>query len=209
MTPASLFVARFVANHTHKFFKEQTETRGEQTAFAEEAIGGLKTVQAFAHEDENAAKFDEINARLERATMNATFYSSLTNPSTRFINNLVYALVALLGAFDVIGGAFTVLGSKAMGADVVYALDTAEIGPLSTEASVAFVWNDRVSLDTERTELETRWRATLSSPVSAAFRGEVDDIIPVDEMRQRVISSLYMLADKGVEFVKRHAILPL
>ena len=81
VTPASLFVARFVANHTHQFFKEQTEVRGEQTAFAEEAIGGLKTVQAFAHEDENVAKFNEINDRLERATMKATFYSSLTNPS--------------------------------------------------------------------------------------------------------------------------------
>ena len=109
VTPVSLLVARFVATHTHKFFKEQTATRGEQTAFAEEAIAGLKTTQAFAHEDENQQKFDEINGRLEKATLKATFYSSLTNPSTRFINNLVYALVALLGAFAVInGGGFTV-----------------------------------------------------------------------------------------------------
>ena len=110
VTPASLLVARFVATHTHKFFKEQTATRGEQTGFAEEAIAGLKTTQAFAHEDENQEKFDEINARLEKATLKATFYSSLTNPSTRFINNLVYALVALLGAFDVIGGRVFALG---------------------------------------------------------------------------------------------------
>jgi len=110
VTPASLFVARFVATHTHKFFKEQTATRGEQTAFTEEAIGGLKTTQAFAHEDENQAKFDEINGRLEKATLKATFYSSLTNPSTRFINNLVYALVALLGALDVINGRAFALG---------------------------------------------------------------------------------------------------
>ncbi len=109
VTPASLLVARFVANHTHKFFKEQTATRGEQTAFTEEAIGGLKTIKAFAHEDENEEKFDEINARLEKASLNATFYSSLVNPSTRFINNLVYALVALIGAFDALaGGGFTV-----------------------------------------------------------------------------------------------------
>ncbi len=110
VTPASLLVARFVATHTHQFFKEQTQTRGEQTAFTEEAIGGLKTTQAFSHEDENQAKFDEMNARLEKASLNATFYSSLVNPSTRFINNLVYALVALVGAFDVINGRVFALG---------------------------------------------------------------------------------------------------
>lgn len=99
VTPASLFVARFVATHTHQFFKEQTETRGEQTAFTEEAIGGLKTTQAFAHERANEEKFNEINGRLEKASLKAIFFSSLTNPSTRFINNLVYALVALIGAF--------------------------------------------------------------------------------------------------------------
>lgn len=115
VSPLSLIVARFVASHTHKYFQEQTKTRGMQTAFMEEAVGGLKTVQAFGHEDENQEKFEELNAKLEKATMNATFYSSLTNPSTRFINNLIYALVALVGAFDVVlgrtfrlGGVFTV-----------------------------------------------------------------------------------------------------
>jgi len=145
VTPASLFVARFVANHTHKFFKEQTETRGEQTAFAEEAISGLKTVQAFAHEDENAAKFDEINARLEKATMNATFYSSLTNPSTRFINNLVYALVALLGALDVIGGVFTVGGlTKFLSYANQYTKPFNEISGVITELKSAFVCAARI-----------------------------------------------------------------
>jgi ATP-binding cassette subfamily B protein len=134
-----------VANHTHKFFKEQTQTRGEQTAFAEEAIGGLKTVQAFAHEDENAEKFDEINARLEKATMNATFYSSLTNPSTRFINNLVYALVALLGAFDVIGGAFTVGGlTKFLSYANQYTKPFNEISGVITELKSAFVCAARI-----------------------------------------------------------------
>ncbi len=108
VSPASLFVAKFVATRTYKYFKEQAISRGEQTAFAEEAIAGLKTVQAFSHEDENAERFDELNARLEKATMNATFFSSLTNPSTRCINNLIYALVALLGALACIRGGFTV-----------------------------------------------------------------------------------------------------
>ncbi len=110
VTPVSLLVARFVATHTHKFFKQQTETRGAQTAFTEEAVGGLKTTKAFSHEEENQAKFNQLNERLEKASLNATFYSSLVNPSTRFINNLVYALVALVGAYDVINGRVFTLG---------------------------------------------------------------------------------------------------
>lgn len=145
VTPVSLFVARFVANHTHKFFTEQTATRGEQTAFAEEAIGGLKTAKAFGHEDEHARKFDEINGRLEKATMNATFYSSLTNPSTRFINNLVYALVALLGAFDVVGGVFTVGGlTKFLSYANQYTKPFNEISGVITELKSAFVCAARI-----------------------------------------------------------------
>lgn len=145
VTPLSLFVARFVANHTHKFFKEQTATRGEQTAFVEEAIGGLKTMKAFAREDENAEKFDEINRRLEKASMQATFYSSLTNPSTRFINNLVYALVALLGALDVASGAFTVGGlTKFLSYANQYTKPFNEISGVITELKSAFVCAARI-----------------------------------------------------------------
>ncbi len=110
VTPVSLLVARFVATHTHKFFKEQTQTRGAQTAFTEEAIGGLKTTKAFAHERANEETFNRLNEKQEKASLKATFYSSLVNPSTRFINNLVYALVALVGAFDVINGRVFKLG---------------------------------------------------------------------------------------------------
>ena len=110
ISPASLFVARFVSTHTHKFFKEQTSTRGEQTAFVEEAVSGVKTTKAFSREKENEDTFNEINARLEKASLKATFYSSMTNPSTRFINNLIYAAVALVGALDVASGVFTVGG---------------------------------------------------------------------------------------------------
>ena len=144
-TPASLFVARFVATHTHKFFKEQTQTRGEQTAFTEETIGGLKTVKAFGHEEENNAKFEEINRRLEKASLNATFYSSLTNPSTRFINNLVYALVALIGAFSVIGGGFTVGGlTKFLSYANQYTKPFNEISGVITELKSAFVCASRI-----------------------------------------------------------------
>ena len=165
VTPASLFVARFVAKHTHKFFKEQTETRGEQTAFAEEAISGLKTTQAFAHEDENAEKFDEINARLEKAAMNATFYSSITNPSTRFINNLVYALVAVLGALDVVSGAFTVGGlTKFLSYANQYTKPFNEISGVITELKSAFVCATRIfDLIDEREEVSDAGNAVLDN----------------------------------------------
>ncbi len=111
VTPLSLFVAKYISSHTYVFFRKQSETRGEQTAFTEEMISGLKTVQAFSQEKENEKKFDEINARLEKCSLDASFYSSLTNPATRFVNNLVYALVALIGALYIASGsgaAFTV-----------------------------------------------------------------------------------------------------
>ena len=144
-SPISLFVARFVATHTHKFFKEQTATRGEQTAFMEEAVGGLKTTKAFGHEEENEEKFNEINARLEKATMNATFYSSLTNPSTRFINNLIYAAVALVGALDVSRGAFTVGGlTKFLSYANQYTKPFNEISGVITELKGAFTCAGRI-----------------------------------------------------------------
>lgn len=139
LTPLSFLIARFVATHTHKFFVEQTKTRGEQTAFVEEAIAGLKTTQAFAREDENELKFNEINDRLEKAAMNATFYSSLTNPSTRFVNNLVYAAVALIGALNVAGGGFTVGGlMKFLSYANQYTKPFNEISGVITELKSAF-----------------------------------------------------------------------
>ncbi len=98
VTPLSLFVAAFIAKKTHSLFKKQSETRAEQTSLIDEMIGEHKTVTAFSHEDEAIAQFEEINARLQKCSQKAVFYSSLTNPSTRFVNNLVYAGVALVGA---------------------------------------------------------------------------------------------------------------
>lgn len=98
VTPLSLFVAAFIAKRTHSLFKKQSETRAEQTALIDEMIGEHKTVVAFSHEDEACGQFDEINERLGKCSLKALFYSSLTNPCTRFVNNLVYAGVALTGA---------------------------------------------------------------------------------------------------------------
>ena len=107
MTPLSLFVAKFISTHTHDMFRLQSETRGQQTAFIDEMVNNQKVVQAFCHEDENMTAFDEINARLSKYSLRATFFSSLTNPGTRFVNNTVYAAVALVGAFAAINGSIT------------------------------------------------------------------------------------------------------
>ena len=110
LTPISLFVASFIAKKTYSMFQLQSKTRGEQTALIEEMIGNQKVVQAFNHEDEALEEFDEINNRLQKYSLRATFFSSLVNPSTRFVNSLVYAAVGITGALAVIlkGGAFTV-----------------------------------------------------------------------------------------------------
>lgn len=107
LTPLSLFVARFISKKTHSMFKLQSETRGEQTAFVDEMIGNQKIVKAFGREDENLIRFDEINSRLEKFSLKATFFSSLTNPCTRFVNSVVYAFVAFTGALAVSDTAFT------------------------------------------------------------------------------------------------------
>lgn len=108
VTPLSLFVAAFIAKKTHAMFKKQSETRAEQTAMIDEYVGNHKVVLAFGREDESQAAFDEINERLGKCALRATFFSSLTNPCTRFVNNLVYAGVALTGAMICIGGGFTI-----------------------------------------------------------------------------------------------------
>lgn len=108
ITPVSLFVASFIAKKTFSMFKLQSETRGEQTALINEMIGNQKVVQAFNREDETLEKFDEINGRLEKCSLRAIFFSSLTNPCTRFVNSLVYTGVGLTGAFAVLRGGLSV-----------------------------------------------------------------------------------------------------
>lgn len=105
ITPLSLFLAKFISSRTYSMFKKQAEARADQTAFIDETIGNLKVVKAFSHEQENEETFDEINERLKLCSLRAIFFSSTTNPTTRFVNSLVYALVALVGAFTVIGTA--------------------------------------------------------------------------------------------------------
>ena len=108
LTPLSLFVAAFIAKKTYNMFQKQSETRGEQTSLIEEMVGNLKVVKAFGHEDENQEAFDEINGRLQKYSLNAIFFSSLVNPSTRFINSMIYAGVGIAGAVSALSGGLTV-----------------------------------------------------------------------------------------------------
>ena len=108
ITPLSLVVAGFIANHSYGYFHQQSAVRGEQTALVNEMIEGQKVVQAFGHEAESLAAFDEVNNRLGDISLKATFFSSLTNPATRFVNNIVYAGVGLVGAFYAAAGGITI-----------------------------------------------------------------------------------------------------
>lgn len=147
LTPVSMLVAKFITTRTYSMFTKQSETRGEQTAFIDEMIGNQKVVSAFAHEDENLEKFDEINNRLEKYSLKATFYSSLTNPGTRFVNGLVYAGVALTGAFSAIGvaPAITVGGLVSfLSYANQYAKPFNEISGIITELNNALACADRV-----------------------------------------------------------------
>ena len=108
ITPLSLLVANFIAKSTYDMFKAQTASRGKRTAIIDETVGGLKVVQAFGHEEASLAQFDKSNAELEKYSLRAIFFSSLTNPSTRFVNSLVYAGVGVVGAILAIRGGITV-----------------------------------------------------------------------------------------------------
>ncbi|MBR4622029.1 MAG: ABC transporter ATP-binding protein [Ruminococcus sp.] len=108
ITPLSLFVARFISRNTYRLFRRQTEARGELTALVEEMVGSQKTVKAFSYEETAEERFEELNADLKKIWVKAVFFSSLTNPSTRFVNGLVYCFVGVIGAFMSIGGVLTV-----------------------------------------------------------------------------------------------------
>lgn len=114
LTPVSFFVAKFISSHSFNMFKKQSEARGQQTALIDEMIGNQKIVQAFGYEEKSSARFAAINQELKECSQKAIFYSSLTNPSTRFVNNVIYAGVALTGAFMIPAAKLTVGGLSAL-----------------------------------------------------------------------------------------------
>ncbi len=145
LTPMSLLLARFIAMRTYQFFHAQSEVRGEQTALIDEMLAGQKTVQAFSQEKETLARFDEINDRLEKCALKATFFSSLVNPTTRVLNNLIYAAVALSGAFAAVAGVISVGGlSCFLSYATQYAKPFNEISGVITELQNALACASRL-----------------------------------------------------------------
>ncbi len=146
LTPVSLLVAKFISDRTYSMFQKQSETRGEQTAYIDETVGNQKVIKAFCHSDEATEKFEEINERLRKYSLKATFFSSMVNPSTRMINAIIYALVCLVGALTVISnptftvGALSILLSYAS----QYAKPFNEISGVITELAAAKASADRV-----------------------------------------------------------------
>lgn len=190
VTPLSFFVASFVAKKTYRMFSLQSETRGEQTGFIDEMIGNEKVVQAYGHEDEALEKFDDINLRLQKWSLKATFFSSITNPATRFVNNVVYALVALSGAVSVVKNplAFTV-GRLSMFLSYAnqYTKPFNEISGVVTELQNALACADRV-LDLIEEE-----------PLSS----DADDVLVVNEGEGHIrLEHVAFSYDKEKELIK-------
>ncbi|MBE6543227.1 MAG: ABC transporter ATP-binding protein [Ruminococcaceae bacterium] len=156
LTPLSLFVARFVTTRTHRFFTEQTKLKGEQTGFTEESINGIKTVKTSGGEKEKKEKFKEINERYTKASLMAIFFSSLTNPLTRFVNSTVYAVTALIGAvYALSGGGFTVgMLSSFLSYSGSYAKPFNEISSVITEFQNSIACGARVFELIEEKEIE-------------------------------------------------------
>ena len=166
LTPLSLFTARFIAKKSYDMFKKQSETRGEQTAFINEMITNQKTVQAFSQEKKTIEDFDEVNERLRKYSLKAIFFSSLTNPTTRFINNIIYAVVGLVGGFFAVNGAMTVGGFVSFLAySNQYTKPFNEISGVITELQNALACADRIfELIDEPTECSDSGNKVLDNP---------------------------------------------
>lgn len=171
LTPLSMFVASFIARKTHHYFTEQARVRGQQTALINELIEGQKVVQSFGHEAASLSDFDCINDELGRVSLNATFFSSLTNPSTRLVNNIIYAAVALVGALSAIGGGISVGDlSVFLSYASQYAKPFNEISGVVTELQNALACAARVfSLLDEDDRVPDKENAAVLSP-----KGTVD-----------------------------------
>ncbi len=197
ITPVSLFVASFIAKRTYSMFQIQSSTRGEQTALIDEMIGQQKLVQAFSYESRAKERFDDVNERLRKCSLKAIFYSSLVNPSTRFVNSLVYACVGLVGAFTVVSGGLTVgLLSSFLSYANQYTKPFNEISGVVTELQNALACGARVfeliEQEAESTEDETE---CLSLPV----RGNVvlDRVSFSYEPEQKLIEDLSLSVSSG------------
>ena len=181
LTPLSLLVARFISKHTYSFFKLQSETRAEQTSLINEMIGGMDVVKAYGREEKVVEAFDEINEKIEKASLKAIFFSSITNPATRFVNNIVYALVGLVGAFQVVNGGISVGGLSAFLAYAnQYTKPFNEISGIITELQNAIACAGRllelINEDIETEDGKTVLGADKSNEIDKKITNNIGDI---------------------------------
>lgn len=172
VTPLSLLVARFIATRTHSMFRRQSEIRAEETALVDEMISGQKLVQSFGRQDALMEEFDSMNARLQNCSLKATFFSSITNPSTRFVNSIVYASVALSGALTAISGGLSIGGlTSFLSYANQYTKPFNEISGVMTELQNALACAERIFglIDTPSEKADP-----LSTTSDRIFTGELD-----------------------------------
>lgn len=196
LTPISLFTARFIARRTYSMFKKQSETRGEQTALINEMIQNQKTVQAFSYEDRAVERFDESNEKLRKYSLKSIFFSSLTNPTTRFINNLIYAVVGLMGGIFAIGGMVTVGGFVSFLAySNQYTKPFNEISGVVTELQNALACAARIfELIDEKPEESDENCSTLSDPEGSV---EFDNVRFSYDKSKKLIDGFDFFAPSG------------
>lgn len=179
LTPLSFFITRFIAKKTYKMFKLQSETRGEQTAFIDEMINNQKVTEAYSHKDENLKKFDDINDRLAKYSLRATFFSSITNPATRFVNSIVYASVALIGAvLAVTGNGNITVGilTSFLAYANQYTKPFNEISGVVTELQNAIACAGRLIelIEEDEVESDTKEKTMLKNPKGNIVLSDVD-----------------------------------
>ena len=196
LTPISLFTARFIARRTYSMFKKQSETRGEQTALINEMIQNQKTVQAFSYEDRAVERFDESNEKLHKYSLKSIFFSSLTNPTTRFINNLIYAVVGLMGGIFAIGGMVTVGGFVSFLAySNQYTKPFNEISGVVTELQNALACAARIfELIDEKSEESDKNCSALSDPEGSV---EFDNVRFSYDKSKKLIDGFDFFAPSG------------
>lgn len=196
LTPISLFTARFIARRTYSMFKKQSETRGEQTALINEMIQNQKTVQAFSYEDRAVERFDESNEKLRKYSLKSIFFSSLTNPTTRFINNLIYAVVGLMGGIFAIGGMVTVGGFVSFLAySNQYTKPFNEISGVVTELQNALACAARIfELIDEKSEESDKNCSALSDPEGSV---EFDNVRFSYDKSKKLIDGFDFFAPSG------------
>lgn len=179
LTPLSFFIARFIAKKTYKMFKLQSKTRGEQTAFIDEMINNQKVTEAYSHKDENLKNFDDINDRLAKYSLRATFFSSITNPATRFVNSIVYASVALIGAvLAVTGNGNITVGilTSFLAYANQYTKPFNEISGVVTELQNAIACAGRLIelIEEDEVESDTKEKTILKNPKGNIVLSDVD-----------------------------------